>query len=194
MKKENVNMAADVTLMSCLCQCAVVKICMCFCQRLVPLWFFVSGVSTVSSRLMISSMFQFPPNLHLTVSLWLWRVEDKVLCAVGVLWPPAHVASWWSGAKKTCSSLYKTEKTSELCCHKSMKAFLRERSRRWEKLPRLDSFAFTQTDSYCQPSKTHFKKLEFGSSDWMLCLNAVLPAAALIKQFLNLAVKYVGEK
>lgn len=155
--------------MSCLCQCVVVKICVCFGQQLIPLGFFGEWSA--------NSFQQARDTQHVSVPSWLtsqsfhfalWWVEDKVLCAVGVLWPPAHAASWWSGAKKTCSSLYKTEKTSELCCHKSMKAFLRERSRRWEKLPRLDSFAFLQTDSLCQPSKPTSK-----NGVWFLWLAAV---------------------
>lgn len=112
----------------------------------------------------LSSLLTYISTFHFA----LWWVEDKVLCAVGVLWPPAHAASWWSGAKKTCSSLYKTEKTSELCCHKCMKAFLRERSRRWEKLPRIDCFAILQTDSLCQPSKPTSK-----NGVWFLSLAAV---------------------
>lgn len=112
----------------------------------------------------LSSLLTYISTFHFA----LWWVEDKVLCAVGVLWPPAHAASWWSGAKKTCSSLYKTEKTSELCCHKSTKASLRERSRRWEKLPRLDCFPFLQTDSLCQPSKPTSK-----NGVWFLWLAAV---------------------
>lgn len=147
---------------------------------------FLEGeVPTVFSRLKIPahlcslltyiSLFRFAPR----------RVKDKVLCAVWVFWPPVHSGSWWSSAKKTRSSFCKTKKTSELWCHKSMKAFLWDKQN-VRKATKMRFICFYTDRQPLQAEQAYVKKWRFGSSDWLLCPKVVLAATALIKQLLKL--------
>lgn len=134
-----------------------------------------------------------PPSLHLTVSLWLWRVGDKVLCAVGVLWPPAHAASWVKRCQENLLKPLQDWEYERAVLSQKYESVSEREEQEVRKATKIRFLCF-HTDRLPLPAEQNpLKKIGVWFL-WMLCPNAVLVAAAQTNQFLNLAVKYVGEK
>lgn len=141
-------------------QSVEVKICTCFGQQLVQLCF--SGTWSEQHRDLCSILTHISPFF----SALRW-VKDKGLCAVRVLWPPVYPGRWCRGASKTCSSFWKTEKTTELWCHQ-YESVPGEAEQEVRKRPRSDFLAFTPTASTSWTGT--LQKTRFDSFDWLLRL------------------------